>query len=367
MKQFEPYLKWWRSTSVNNREIIDAAVRPEHVGPSDDFREALSQWPGIHYWVRDGGLDRVVFVRTVGKPAPERWALHIFLLGFTFLTMLMAGAVLAGNTVEFGFFSSGSLAENMADLGGWFRNLMPGLVFASALMAILLIHELGHYFAARKYGIDASPPYFLPAPFFLTFIGTFGAFIRIRSPIADRRQLMDVGASGPWAGFVIALFCLGVGLVNSTVVQLGEPGQILAVGNVEISIGDSLVVVWLRNWLRPEGLIALHPLAFAGWLGMFVTTLNLLPMGQLDGGHVLYAMVGEKQKYVGWIMWFALLALGFQFKLWWAWAVLTLLLGRGGLSHPSVLDRYRPVPASRVPVGWATVLLFVITFTPVPF
>jgi membrane-associated protease RseP (regulator of RpoE activity) len=367
VKQFEPYLKCWRSTSVNDREIVDAVVRTDHAGPSDELKDALEKWPGVYYWVHGDGLARIVLIRSVGKAVSERWLLHLALFALTFLTMLMAGAVLAGNSVDFGIFSSASFSENLTNLTNWLGNLIPGLVFASALMAILLIHELGHYFAARKYGIDASPPYFLPAPFWWTFIGTFGAFIRIRSPIVDRRQLMDVGASGPWAGFVVALICLGVGIVNSTVVQFGEPGQILAVGNVEITLGDSLIMVWLRGLLRPEGLIQLHPLAFAGWLGMFVTTLNLLPMGQLDGGHVLYAMIGEKQKVVGWVMWYALLAMGFQFKGWWIWAILTLALGRGGLAHPSVLDRFRPVPRSRIPMGWATVFLFIITFTPVPF
>jgi membrane-associated protease RseP (regulator of RpoE activity) len=246
VKQFEPYLKCWRSTSVNDREIVDAVVRTDHAGPSDELKEALEKWPGVHYWVHGDGLARIVLIRSIGKSASERWLLHLALFALTFLTMLMAGAVLAGNSVDFGIFSSGSFSENLTSLWNWLGNLIPGLVFASALMAILLIHELGHYFAARKYGIDASPPYFLPAPFWWTFIGTFGAFIRIRSPIVDRRQLMDVGASGPWAGFVVALICLGVGIVNSTVVQFGEPGQILAVGNVEITLGDSLIMALNR-------------------------------------------------------------------------------------------------------------------------
>ncbi len=366
MKQFEPFLRWWRATSVSNREIVEAVVRPEHVGPSEGLQDALKNWPGTHYWVRDAGHDRIVLIRTIGEPAPERWGVHLFLFALTFVTVMMAGAVLAGRPVSFDVFKAGFSSEQFLAMITWVKDLMPGLVFALAFMSMLLVHELGHYFAARRYVIDASPPYFLPAPPML-IIGTLGAFIRIRSPIADRRQLMDVGASGPWAGFVVALACLIVGITNSTVIQLGEPAQVVQLGSVQIPIGDSLLLVWVRHFLKPEGLIALDPLAVAGWFGVFVTALNLLPMGQLDGGHVLYSLIKDKQKYVGWIMWYALLFLGFRFTGWWIWAGLTLLLGRGGLSHPSVLDRYRPLPRSRIPVGWATVFLFIITFTPIPF
>ena len=250
---------------------------------------------------------------------------------------------------------------------GWFASLRPGLPFAMALMAILLTHEFGHYFVARRYAINASPPYFIPAPWFWNLgVGTFGAFIRLRSPIADRRQLMDVGAAGPWAGFVVAMVFLVVGLMRSDMMP-APPGQYPFVvffdGRV-VNLGDSVVTYLARHWLLGDGTVQLHPLAMAGWFGVFVTTLNLLPLGQLDGGHVLYALIGERQNLVGRIMWLALIPLGTLFWGWWLWAILILLFSRGRIAHPAVLDRYRAIPASRKWLGWATIVLFVITFTP---
>jgi membrane-associated protease RseP (regulator of RpoE activity) len=250
-----------------------------------------------------------------------------------------------------------------------FLNVGPAVAFAMALMAILLAHETGHFIAARRYGINASPPYFLPAPPFVNFIGTFGAFIRLRSPIVDRRQLMDVGAAGPWAGFAVALVALGVGLARSAIVlEDGPTAQFVALGGFHLYLGDSPLMMLARELLADGGTVALHPLAFAGWLGLFVTMLNLLPMGQLDGGHVLYALIGRAQSVVGPLVWIGLIGLGFlpgQWW-WWVWAIIILALGRGRLAHPHVLDRFRPLPPKRRVLGWASLVLFAATFTPVP-
>jgi membrane-associated protease RseP (regulator of RpoE activity) len=245
---------------------------------------------------------------------------------------------------------------------------MPGFGFAAALMGILLIHEMGHFVAAKRYHINTSPPYFLPAPPQLNFIGTFGAFIRLRSPIVDRRQLLDVGAAGPWAGVVIAVVLLVVGLLNSQVLA-GSPGptqQLIYVGPQPFYLGDSILMDVARNWFVGEGTVILHPLALAGWFGVFVTMLNLLPLGQLDGGHIVYALVGRHQAKVARLMWYALIILGFQFWGWWLWAALIMILGRGRITHPSVLEPHRPIPTSRWPVGFATAILFVLTFTADP-
>lgn len=372
MKALAPFLESWRSSVVGGREIVDAVVRTECANGSEhgleEFTAALERWPGIHYWTRDGGRDHLVLIRVVASRGRDAIWLHVALFGLTFLTVLMAGAMLAGSPVGFRTLVPSSLGEFLSGLGSWIGLLGPGAQFAIALMGILLAHEMGHYVAARKYEINASLPYFLPAPLWWNFIGTFGAFIRIRSPIVDRRQLMDVGAAGPWAGFVIAVLCLVAGLAQSAVVPTSHgAGQMILVAGTEFPLGDSVVLIGLRSLFSEPGTVILHPLAFAGWLGLFVTTLNMLPLGQLDGGHVMYALVGDSQRVVGWTIWFALIVLGFWFKGWWLWAALTLLLGRGRLAHPSVLDKYRPIPASRVPIGWATILLFVATFAPIPF
>jgi membrane-associated protease RseP (regulator of RpoE activity) len=144
------------------------------------------------------------------------------------------------------------------------------------------------------------------------------------------------------------------------------PFMVFFLGNA-VALGDCLVTQALRLWIVGEGTVLLDPLALAGWVGVFVTMLNLLPLGQLDGGHILYALIGNRQRTVGKLMWLSLIPLGFAFGGWWVWAFLILLLSRGRFAHPSVLDRYRAVPGSRKVIGWVTVLLFAVTFTPVPF
>ena len=374
MERISPFLKYWRVVRSRQTEIVDAVVLPEHVGPSADLKEALDSYKGIHYW-SDGdapeGHRRLTLLRETGTRKAEAWLLHLVLFTATFLTMLLAGSLLArGRPPTLLRGDDPTFQESIAHLAG---QLEPGLSFAAALMAILLAHEMGHYILARRYRIDASPPYFLPAPPFawLNFIGTFGAFIRIRSPIADRRQLLEVGAAGPWFGFVIAVGCMVWGMQQSIELpgQPYETAMAIEFGRIRMSLGDSLLLGALRDMLGISGSLLLHPVAFAGWLGLFVTALNLMPLGQLDGGHVLYSLLGDKQRWVGVASWWALIYMGFKFEFvgWLIWGAIALLLGRGRLAHPSVLDPHRPVPAGRKLVGWVTMALFVITFTPLPF
>jgi len=370
MDSLMPFLLWWRRIVVRDREIVDAVVDPAQ-RETPEFQQAMREWPGVRYWSQEAE-GHLVLIRALEKPRRERWWLHAALFVLTFVTVWMGGALLAGSEVAlispFTLRVEGAgvvLAQLAKDL--W--TLRPGLNFAMALMAILLAHETGHYLVARRYGIDASPPYFLPAPPFMNFVGTFGAFIRLRSPIVDRRQLLDVGAAGPWAGFVVAVVALVVGLMHSEVAMaVGPSKQFVAVAGTRLFIGDSPLLEWMRVWFFGDATVLLHPLAFAGWLGLFVTMLNLLPLGQLDGGHIVYALVGRFQRVVGILAWMGLLVLGTQPGQWWwwLWAVVILLMGRGQLAHPNVLDAHRPLPRSRWPYGLAAVVLFVVTFTPIP-
>lgn len=381
MNPLSRYFLWWRTTVVRDREIVDAVVHPDHRGPSAELAAALETWPGTHYWARDDGDGRLVLIRALARRSHERWWLHTTLFLVTFLTVWMGGTLLAGSPapLAFPFSTNLALVPDLIDaLAADFVALGPALDFAMALMAILLAHESGHYLLAKRYGINASPPYFLPAPPAVNFIGTFGAFIRLRSPIVDRRQLMDVGAAGPWAGFVVAVVALVGGLLRSHVLP-GDPGsgQLILLLDRQIHLGDSPIMYVARQLLVGDGVVVLHPLALAGWIGMFVTMLNLLPLAQLDGGHVLYALVGRRQAIWGTVTWWGMIVLGVAFwrwlpphsweaLWWWVWAALILVLGRGRLAHPEVLDRYRALPRSRRPLGWATLLLFAVTFTPVP-
>jgi hypothetical protein len=379
-----PYMRWWRTIVTRDREVVEAVVDAAHAGPSADLRAALDAWPGLHYWSNDVDGRRLVLIRRVGAPQRERWWLHGILFLITFLTVWMGGAYLANGSLPLDFpllLNWDRVTELVDTWSGGLAFLPPGLDFAMALMAILLAHESGHYLRARWYGINASPPYFLPAPpplLPIFFIGTFGAFIRLRHPVVDRRQLMDVGAAGPWAGFVIAMVALIVGLQRSHVMpEVGAPSDqyILLAANYRMYLGSSLLMDLVREWVVGEGTVLLHPLAFAGWIGLFVTMLNLLPLGQLDGGHVLYSLVGERQSALSALAWVGLIVLGFVVGreagaltawFWWTWAIVIVIFGRGRVGHPSILDRHRPLPASRHALGWVTMGLFVATFVPVP-
>jgi membrane-associated protease RseP (regulator of RpoE activity) len=238
-------------------------------------------------------------------------------------------------------------------------SIIIGLPFACTLMSILLFHEMGHYLVARTHGVRASLPYFIPGPPF--FIGTFGAFIRMRVPPANRQVLFDVGAAGPWAGVVLAVPAVIVGLQLSEVqpLSLAEGGLIL---------GDSVLFSLLTRLTlgvsAGEANIVLHPVALAGWFGLFVTFLNLLPVGQLDGGHIAYSLFGRYHRWISRAFLLVILVLGFQgWQGWFIWAVLLSMLG---VDHPPTLDLFSSLDLRRKLCGWLTVGLFLLTFIPVP-
>ena len=237
---------------------------------------------------------------------------------------------------------------------------LRGLPFAAALVTILLVHELGHYLTCLRHRVSASLPYFLPAPL-LSPVGTFGAFIRIRSRFPDRRALFDIGASGPWAGFVVALAATVIGLTHSTVLATPQEWHGFA-------CGDSLLTAFLTRIVLhvDSAVVVLHPVAFAGWFGLFVTSLNLLPVGQLDGGHVLYATLGRPTPRIAALLIAFLVWLGVRgFPGWLLWAaIITVLLSLG---HPPTDDDRRPLDPARRLAALATLVVFVLTFVPEPF
>jgi len=236
--------------------------------------------------------------------------------------------------------------------------LIRGIPFSFTLMAILLTHEMGHYLTSRYHGVSATLPYFIPAP---SIIGTFGAFIRMTSPILSKRALIDIGASGPIAGFVVAIAAVAVGLHYSRVVE---------VSTLEgMKLGTPLIFSMISNlMIGPVPMdhdVLLHPVAFAGWIGMFVTALNLIPIGQLDGGHVVYAVFGRRHRTISLLMIPILILFGiYGWPGWFLWAVLPLIFG---INHPPVLDSDHPLGFSRQIIGWISLAIFILTFTPTPF
>jgi membrane-associated protease RseP (regulator of RpoE activity) len=315
--------------------------------------------PGLDQFTRIGEESSKI-MDTVQKN-PEKW-IHVILFILTLTTTTLAGA-------QSGFSDS---------------PLMDGLSYSIPLLTILLFHEFGHYFLARKHGIKATFPYFLPVP--LPPVGTFGAVIKIRSPFYNRKALFDVGVAGPLAGVIIAIPVTIVGLYLSKVIKVTHvPG---------IYLGSSLLFSFLSDiiWgtLPANHDIFLHPMAFAGWVGLFVTALNLMPIGQLDGGHVLYAMFGEKRhRTLPYLIIPVLLILGVLGLLnymppllgikdpsqldslgtigwpgWLLWVGLMMIMLRIG--HPAPIDPSSPLDRKRKILGWIALILFILTFIPSP-
>jgi len=239
--------------------------------------------------------------------------------------------------------------------------LIKGLPFSAALLFILLAHEMGHFLTSRYYRIDASLPYFIPAP---TFIGTFGAFIKMRSPMLNKRVLLDVGANGPLAGLLVTIPVLAVGLKLSEVKALTTPLE----GGM--TLGSSLILYFMTTvilgTLPDTHQVILHPLGFAGWIGLLVTSMNLIPVGQLDGGHIAYAVFGRRTKHISTAVLICLLGLGiWASQMWLMWAL--ILFALLGIRHPAPLDHDAPLDGRRRMLGLGMLVIFVLTFVPVPF
>lgn len=268
---------------------------------------------------------------------------HLILFLLTVLTTLLAGSVMAG----------GNPFSHPSDL---FR----GIPFSFTLLLILGTHEFGHYYFARKHHVDATLPYFIPAP---TTIGTFGAFIKIKSPIYRKHALLEIGAAGPIAGFIVAVPALYIGLHLSTVIDLSQVAD-------SITLGNSLLMSFLSHLVYPNLSemedILLHPVAFAGWIGLLVTMLNLLPIGQLDGGHIAYAILGRKYNLVAKLAFLSLIPLSYFSLNWLVWGGLILLIMRT-TKHPPVMDVDDPPQPRDRKIAYLCLVIFILCFVPVPF
>lgn len=233
-----------------------------------------------------------------------------------------------------------------------------GHFYAISIMTILLAHELGHFFMCRKYNVEATLPYFLPMPF--PPFGTFGAVIKMKGQIPSKKALFDIGAAGPIAGLLFAIPAIITGLCFSKVLPTA--------GSNYLSLGEPILFSAIAKIVFgaiPEGFdIVLHPVAFAGWAGLFVTALNLLPIGQLDGGHIMYALLGEKSKIVfkiG-IFIFCIIA-GLVYH---GWIFFALLLLFFGFRHPAPVDEFTNIGRRRKMIGIGMFVIFLLSFTPIP-
>lgn len=333
--------------------------------PTSDHSSGHREIPGVNYepgWIASAQ----------GPVRPDR--IHIILFVLTCLTTTRAGTQTSPE-----FYSK--YANTQIDWSDLFllENLLLGLPFSATLLLILGLHEMGHFLAAQRWNVRATLPYFIPLP---SIIGTMGAVIRIKSRIPNRLALFDIGVSGPLAGFVVAALALAYGFAEAEIVKLSH-----FEGQGALIFGDSLLTSALQyltvGEIPEDHELMLGPVGLAGWWGLFITMLNLLPVGQLDGGHLAYAFLGKRHEVITKVAiccLFVLWALGPEYgwildpapfrtwlrTRWWGWLIwgcISIFLGR---RHPPTLDPDTTLDTTRKRVGYLTVALFIVCFIPNP-
>jgi len=267
----------------------------------------------------------------------EKWIVNLILFIITLGTTTLAGAVYDGSIID---------------------AVLSGLPYSITLMLILGVHEFGHYFAAKSFAVKATLPFFIPFP---SIVGTMGAVIKTKSPIPDRKALFYIGAMGPIPGFAVSLAAVIAGVMLSEIQPLPPAEGLTPVFGNSILFG---FIVYLVHGTIPGGFdIVLHPFAWAGWIGFLVTSLNLIPIGQLDGGHVLYSLIGRKQVYAGWVSLASLCVLTYFWPGWGVWILLTLIVLM--VAHPPIPEVIE-LSVKEKAAGWFCILILVLTFVPVP-
>ncbi len=325
---------------IEGRFLLDPAEAYAHLAPLCRAREKTLLF-------RREGEDEVIYVvDAVVRPSPNKKWLPILLAVLTVLSTLFA----------YVFFWE----VPDPSLSGILRSIPKGVPFAASLLSILVGHELGHYFMARHYGVAVTLPHLIPFP--ISPFGTMGAVIRMKSIPPNRRAMLRIGTAGPIAGLLLAIPILILGLRLSHLAPLpSEGGYVME--------GASLLYMLVKRlmfgrWVPSEGVdVMLHPVAFAGWAGLLVTSLNLIPAGQLDGGHVLYALVGDRMRYTNWVLIGLLVLLGIFWQGWLIWAVLVFVFSRNRVKP---LDDVSSLTHVDKIVAVVVLLLFILTFTPLP-
>ena len=348
-QQIIQYLSQWimihKAGQSGDNIIIEGTLRDDNI----DLKEIEKQSGNLIGNITKTDSGAFTYFRVQPASKKKKTRLNIILFAITVLTTLAAGAFMEGTNI----FSNPLL-------------IYKGLPFSVTLLLILGVHELGHYTFAKKHNVDATLPYFIPAP---TFIGTFGAFIKMRSPIQSKKALIEIGAAGPIAGFIIAVPALFIGLKISEVKTIAETAG-------GIQLGDSLLTYLAAQIMYPNLAanqeIMLSSVGFAAWIGLLVTMLNLIPLGQLDGGHIAYAILGDNFKKVGKVIFVGLVILGtvpyFFFDVntlnWLIWAGLVFFIIK--LKHPPVLNPDKNLEKREKIIGAIALIIFCLTFIPVP-
>ena len=350
----------------------------------DQLAEALRPHDITPLFRKENDQQVVLLMQGVIRPQPSKTWVNILLFGLTMLSVFFAGA----------YYTLGSEYQGPANLT--IQSLLPylpsviigGLAFMVSLLAILVSHEFGHYLAGRYHRTHVTLPYFIPLPIGL---GTMGAFIRLKEPPKNKRILLDIGIAGPLAGLVVAIPVLIIGLMLSEVSTI--PAQLPPGTGLQIE-GNSLLYLlakyvvfgqllpapgsygglsglqyWVTYFFTGHPLplggvdVMLSPVAWAAWAGLLVTALNLIPAGQLDGGHLIYVLLGKRANMLLPFILVTLVLLGFVWQGWWLWAFLIFILGR---LHAEPLDQITTLNPGRRAVAWLGIIVFVLVFTPVP-
>lgn len=307
-------------------------------------------------------FDHIIYITKKPQIQPRSVYVNIVMFFLTIISTIWAGAVQWAPRAGYEFSSEnagGYLREMFGMLGNAELVGNGALYFALPLMLILGIHELGHYYMSKRHNVDASLPFFIPIPPFIGPLGTFGAFISMREPMPSKKALMDIGAAGPVAGFLVAIPVTIIGLYLTG----ANPVEPELEGDIITFIGQPLLFWGLESIIPiPHG-ASIHPTAFAGWVGLLVTAMNLLPAGQLDGGHIMRALFGSNSKYISYFVVMVLIVLGFLFAGWWIFTFLILMLGT---SHPPPLNDITRLSPGRKAIGVFAVVMLIVCFIPIP-
>ena len=345
----------------------------------DQLRASLRPFNLTPLFRKNEGKDTILLVEGVPNPGISRSWVNLLLFILTLFSMIFGYAFFYGELSV--------VLSNRVTLSALFESLQSGVIFAISMLAILLAHEFGHYFAARYHKTNVTLPYFIPLP--LSPLGTMGAFIRLKEPPKNKRVLLDIGLAGPLAGLIVAIpvLLLGLSLSQVQVIDVPPGFAITMEGNSLVYLlskfvvfgkilpepssyqGLNPIIYWIRYFFTGQpfpmgGLdVIIHPVAWAGWAGLLVTALNLIPAGQLDGGHAIYVLLGKRARMLLPFILVALILLGFVWYGWWIWAGLIFLLGR---VYAEPLDQITELDSQRRSLAILSMVIFVLVFTPVP-
>jgi membrane-associated protease RseP (regulator of RpoE activity) len=340
----------------------------------DRLADSLAPYNIIPLFRLEDGRQVIYLAPKPPEPKKDKISINIILFALTVLSVMVAGVAVPTELCD---DSTGAILY-------MFKNILTGWPFALSMLGILLTHELGHYFMSRHHNTPATLPYFIPFP--LSPLGTLGAAILMRGTPKNKRVLFDIGVAGPLAGLIVAIPVLFFGLSLSTVKPIVlsscgislEGNSLLYLFAKYVTFGQLLpspvepqgILYWLKYFFtgRPVPFggmdVFIHPVAFAGWVGILVTALNLIPAGTLDGGHVIYALFGDKAKRAFPFIVGILVVLGIFWSGWWLWAVLLFWLGR---VNAQPLDQITTLDPTRKLIALAMIIVFVLVFMPVPF